>query len=162
MPGDREVALLDQRALPLVERYDRLERVEQVAVAIETLAVRGAPAIGIAAAYGPVLAAAGARGAPAAFVSSMAAAHVRLKSTRPTAVNLAWALDRMGALVRVVAPLAPGERGARLAAEERGIQREEAEGCWGMGKFGARRIRDGPVILTHCIAGALATGGCGT
>jgi methylthioribose-1-phosphate isomerase len=162
MPGDREVALLDQRALPLVERYDRLERVEQVAEAIETLAVRGAPAIGIAAAYGLVLAAAAEGGASAAFASSMAAAHARLRSTRPTAVNLAWALDRMAGIVRDVAPLAPGERAARMAAEARAIHREDVAACWAMGKIGALRVPDGAMILTHCNAGALATGGCGT
>ncbi len=105
MPGDREVALLDQRALPVVERYDRFDRVEQVAVAIETLAVRGAPAIGIAAAYGIVLAAARAEAAaPAAFAAAMSAAQERLRSTRPTAVNLAWALDRMGRVSSATSP----------------------------------------------------------
>ena len=162
MPGDREVALLDQRALPLVERYDRLERFEQVAEAIETLAVRGAPAIGIAAAYGLVLAAGAESGPPAAFAAALVRAQARLRTTRPTAVNLAWALDRMGAVVREVAPLAPGERVALLAAEARAIHREDVEACWAMGKIGAERVTDGSVILTHCNAGALATGGCGT
>jgi methylthioribose-1-phosphate isomerase len=92
-PGDREVVMLDQRALPGDERYARLVRVEQVAEAIETLAVRGAPAIGIAAAYGLVLAAAEeagkGRGAEP-FVSSMTFAAERLRRTRPTAVILGW------------------------------------------------------------------------
>jgi methylthioribose-1-phosphate isomerase len=162
MPGDREVALLDQRALPLVERYERLGRVEQVAEAIETLAVRGAPAIGIAAAYGVVLGAAAESGGAASFTAAMGAADERLRRTRPTAVNLAWALERMARVVREVASLAAGERVERLAAEARAIHREDVAACWAMGKLGAKRVPDGAVILTHCNAGALATGGCGT
>ncbi len=162
MPGDGEVALLDQRALPLVERYERLARVEQVAEAIETLAVRGAPAIGIAAAYGLVLAAVAARGGAVEFIAAMGAARKRLRSTRPTAVNLAWAIDRMGSVAIEAATLTAGERVARLAAEARAIHREDVEACWAMGTIGARRVPDGAVILTHCNAGALATGGCGT
>jgi methylthioribose-1-phosphate isomerase len=162
MPGDREVLLLDQRLLPLAERYDRLDRVEQVAVAIETLAVRGAPAIGIAAAYGLVLAAAAEGGGGQAFAAAMGAAQARLRGTRPTAVNLAWALDRMARSVAEVSGLTPGDRVARLAAEARTIHREDVAACWAMGKVGAERVPDGAVILTHCNAGALATGGCGT
>jgi len=162
MPGDREVELLDQRALPVVERYERLDRVEQVAEAIETLAVRGAPAIGIAAAYGLVLAAAGESGDSAAFVAAMGRAADRLRATRPTAVNLAWALDRMAGVVREVASRSAGERVERLAAEARSIHREDVAACWAMGKIGAQRVPDEAVILTHCNAGALATGGCGT
>jgi methylthioribose-1-phosphate isomerase len=162
MPGDSEVVLLDQRALPLVERYERLDRVEQVAEAIETLAVRGAPAIGIAAAYGLVLAAGAARGDAAAFMASMAAAAKRLRATRPTAVNLAWALDRVDRVVRDSAGAAPAERVARIAAEARAIHREDVAACWRMGAIGADRVADGAVILTHCNAGALATGGCGS
>ena len=162
MPGDREVALLDQRALPLIERYGRLDRVEQVAVAIETLAVRGAPAIGIAAAYGLVLAAGQEAGGAAAFDSAMDVASHRLRSTRPTAVNLAWAIERMGRVVSAVAALPPAERTARLAAEARAIHAEDVAACWAMGRLGAARVPDGAVILTHCNAGALATGGVGT
>jgi len=162
MPGDRQVELLDQRALPVVERYERLDRIEQVAEAIETLAVRGAPAIGIAAAYGLVLAAASATGGAAPFIEAMGAAQERLRSTRPTAVNLAWAIERMAGLVREVAPLSAAARVARLAAEARAIHREDVAACWAMGKIGAERVPDGAVILTHCNAGALATGGCGT
>jgi methylthioribose-1-phosphate isomerase len=162
MPGDREVVLLDQRALPAVERYDRLDRVEQVAEAIETLAVRGAPAIGIAAAYGMVLAAAAESGGPPAFETAMGLAQQRLRRTRPTAVNLAWAIDRMGRVAREVASHPAGDRVARLAASARAIHREDVAACWAMGKLGAEHVPDGAVILTHCNAGALATGGCGT
>jgi methylthioribose-1-phosphate isomerase len=162
LPGDREVELLDQRALPIQERYERLDRAEQVAEAIETLAVRGAPAIGIAAAYGLVLAAVGESGPGPAFLAAMGAVRERLRRTRPTAVNLAWAIDRMARVIGEVASLAPGVRVERLAAEARGIHREEVAACWAMGKIGAARVPDGAVILTHCNAGALATGGCGS
>jgi methylthioribose-1-phosphate isomerase len=162
MPGDREVVVLDQRLLPVEERYERMHRAQQVAVAIETLAVRGAPAIGIAAAYGLVLAAAEAPLGAAHFAAEMAAAAFRLHRTRPTAVNLSWALGRMGGVVAEVTPLPPPVRLERLAAEARLIHREDVEACWAMGRIGARRVPDDAVILTHCNAGALATGGVGT
>ncbi len=162
LPGDREVELLDQRVLPLAENYLRLDRVEQVAEAIQALAVRGAPAIGIAAAYGLVLAAGAQAGGAPMFRETMRAAQGRLRSTRPTAVNLAWAIERMGRVILEVESLGAGARVARLAAEAREIHREDVAACWAMGKIGAQRVPDGAVILTHCNAGALATGGCGT
>ena len=109
-PGDREMILLDQRRLPGVEEYLRLTRVEEVARAIETLAVRGAPAIGITAAYGVVLA--------AVSGEDLDAAMARLRRTRPTAVNLAWALDRMARV--------PRRDVATLAAEARAIHTASA------------------------------------
>jgi methylthioribose-1-phosphate isomerase len=145
LADDREVVMLDQRRLPLAEEYLRLRSVEEVAEAIERLAVRGAPAIGIAAAYGVVLAAA--RGAP------VPAAVERLRRTRPTAVNLAWALERM---TRVPADV------ESLAKEARAIHREDVAACRVIGERGATFVRDGATILTHCNAGALATGGYGT
>jgi methylthioribose-1-phosphate isomerase len=163
LPGDRTVALLDQRLLPLEERYDALTDVESVAQAIEQLAVRGAPAIGIAAGYGLVLAAVAAEGAgPAGFVEAMEAAAARLRQTRPTAVNLAWAVGRVGRLVLGVASRSPGERIALLAAEARSIHAEDVAACRTMGAVGAARVPDGATILTYCNAGALATGGYGT
>ena len=148
-PGDREIVLLDQRLLPRSEEYLRLERVEDVAVAVETLAVRGAPAIGIAAAYGVALA--------AAHGKDVTAAIARLRRTRPTAVNLGWALDRM-ARARASHP----DDAPSLAAEARAIHREDVAACRAMGRIGAERVPDGATILTHCNAGALATGGYGT
>ncbi len=94
MPGYR-VVILDQRKLPQLERYEYMTREGEVADAIRSMMIRGAPAIGICAAYGMVLAAAGERGVAAAFLSKMAAADALLRSTRPTAVNLMWALDRL-------------------------------------------------------------------
>lgn len=145
LPGDREVVLLDQRRLPSAEEYLRLRTVEQVAEAIERLAVRGAPAIGIAAAYGVVLGAAEGIG--------VSAAVERLRRTRPTAVNLAWALERMA---RVGADV------EALAREARAIHREDVAACRAIGEKGAAFVPDGATILTHCNAGALATGGYGT
>ncbi|MGH7439599.1 MAG: S-methyl-5-thioribose-1-phosphate isomerase [Polyangiaceae bacterium] len=163
LPGDRSVSLLDQRALPVEERYDELRDVEAVARAIEVLAVRGAPAIGIAAAYGMVLAAGAAAGDPAGrFVESMRAAASRLGKTRPTAVNLAWAVARMGRLVEELATRPADERVARMAREARAIHSEDVAACKAMGALGAARVPDGATILTHCNAGALATGGYGT
>jgi methylthioribose-1-phosphate isomerase len=145
-PGDGAMILLDQRQLPRAEEYLRLTRVEEVARAIETLAVRGAPAIGITAAYGVVLAAAGGEDVDAAMA--------RLRRTRPTAVNLGWALDRMARVAR--------RDVAALAAEARAIHREDVAACRAMGRIGAERVPDGATVLTHCNAGALATGGYGT
>ena len=162
MPGDREVLLLDQRALPLTERYERLSTVDQVAEAIEQLMVRGAPAIGIAAAYGMVLAAGHERGGEEAFLRAIAAAEARLGRTRPTAVNLMWALDRMGARARGLASRSAADRAWVLADEARAIHREDVLACKTMGRIGAAHVPDGATILTHCNAGAIATGGYGT
>jgi methylthioribose-1-phosphate isomerase len=147
-----EVIVLEQRRLPQEELYWRLHTVDQVADAISDMVVRGAPAIGITAAYGMVLAAAGGP-------SSLEAAAQRLGRTRPTAVNLAWALTRMLARARREAP--SGLRDA-LAAEARDIHREDVAACRRMGALGAEYVPDGATILTHCNAGALATGGYGT
>jgi len=92
----------------------------------------------------------------------MSAAADLLRRTRPTAVNLAWAIDRMGRLVREVASLPSEERVVLLAAEARAIHREDVEACRAMGTIGAARVPDGATVLTHCNAGALATGGYGT
>ena len=159
-PDNREVILLDQRKLPGEEHYDHLRDFEQVAIAIETLSVRGAPAIGIAAAYGMVLASASRR--TEAFPEAMRMADDRLRRTRPTAVNLAWALDRMAGVVREVESLSRPDQVARLATEARAIHREDVASCRAMGRIGAARVADGATILTHCNAGALATGGYGT
>jgi len=162
MPGDRNVVLLDQRLLPSQERYEFLSRFEQVAEAVSTLMVRGAPAIGIAVAYGVVLAAGASTDGRDGFLAAMQGADGVLRRTRPTAVNLAWALERMRVTTHAVADLAPGERVARLAAEARAIQREDVAACRRMGALGAANVPDGGTILTHCNAGAIATGGYGT
>jgi methylthioribose-1-phosphate isomerase len=142
---DGVLALLDQRRLPDEEAWLRCERPEQVADAIRTLAVRGAPAIGIAAAYGMALAAA--RG------EDLAEAARLLGDTRPTAVNLRWALDRV---MRV-----GGDAGA-VAEEAQRIHHEQIEADRRMGELGAALFEPGDRALTHCNTGALATGGRGT
>jgi methylthioribose-1-phosphate isomerase len=135
--------VLDQRALPGEERWIRCESVAQVADCIRTLAVRGAPAIGIAAAYGMALGAA--RGENAAETADT------LRATRPTAVNLGWALDRA---------LAAGN--GDLLALARRIHIEQDEADRRLAELGAERFSPGDRALTHCNAGALATGGYGT
>jgi methylthioribose-1-phosphate isomerase len=159
---DATVRILDQRQLPSELVYLECRTVEDVAEAIETLAVRGAPAIGVAAAYGVALAGARAAELPDGdFRTSVAGAIDRLRRTRPTAVNLFWALERMaGVLDRGSEPA--GVAAEELLAEAAEILREDQESCTRMGRFGADLIEDGWTVLTHCNAGALATAGSGT
>ncbi len=161
MPGDRAVILLDQRLLPRVERYELLTSADSMAQAIRTMMIRGAPVIGIAAAYGMVLAA-NSSGDAASFLATMRTAHATLLATRPTAVNLAWALDKMSAAAEAVASSPHPARLLQLGAVARGIHRDDVASCRTIGDLGAANIADGATILTHCNAGALATGGFGT
>ncbi|MDI1432615.1 S-methyl-5-thioribose-1-phosphate isomerase [Polyangium sorediatum] len=157
------VFLLDQRDLPAREVYVTLRSVEDVAEAIRAMVVRGAPAIGIAAAYGMVLAARALRPAVAErYVAGLRAAASMLVAARPTAVNLSWAVSRMLTSAEAHASDAAEVRVAELAALARRIHVEDLEACRRMGRVGAARIPDGATILTHCNAGALATGGYGT
>jgi len=162
------VELLDQRLLPRDEVVVRLRTVEEVARAIETMVVRGAPAIGCTAALGVALAAVrGAGGDLAALRREVGAAAERLARTRPTAVNLFWALGRMRAALDAAAA-APGPSAAslreRLVAEAQRIVAEDVAACRAIGREGlavlpvAGRAR----VLTHCNAGALATASYGT
>jgi methylthioribose-1-phosphate isomerase len=156
------VRIVDQRALPEALVTRDLETVDSVAEAIRTLQVRGAPLIGIAAAMGLV---AGLRDARRlgreAFLEQLNAARACLGATRPTAVNLRWALDRMGAAATRVA----GDGAAiweRLHAEAAAIWEEDRGMCRAIGEAGRPLLPDGANVLTHCNAGALATGGIGT
>lgn len=165
MPGDRTVTMLDQRRLPHAEHYDMLTLPAQVEAAIANMAVRGAPAIGVASAYGLVLAAAQPQeiaAAPEAFVQLIADAADRLRATRPTAVNLAWATRRMQARAASVASQPGANRHAELANEARAIHREDVAACRHIGELGASLLAQGENVLTHCNAGGLATGGYGT
>ncbi len=162
MPGDRTALLLDQRLLPRVERYELLTSADAMAHAIRTMMIRGAPAIGVGAAYGMVLAASAASGGAASFLAEIAAAHDLLLATRPTAVNLAWALGKMRGAADDAASLSPLVRLARLGEAARAIHRDDVASCRAIGALGAADIPDGATILTHCNAGALATGGFGT
>ena len=143
-----ELFLLDQRLLPEEERWLACATVPETAEAIRNMTVRGAPAIGITAAYGMVLAAQ--RG------EALERAAAELAGTRPTAVNLFWAIERCREQAR--RDPSPGAM-LRLA---RRIHEEDIEGNLRIGALGAARISDGMGILTHCNAGALATGGIGT
>jgi methylthioribose-1-phosphate isomerase len=148
--------ILDQRLLPAEERWLRCRRPEEVAEAIRTLAVRGAPAIGLAAAYGLALAAAAAD-EPQAVRERVEAAAEILASTRPTAVNLRFTLERGRAeLERLAAPA-----GALLELAQR-LHREQLEADRRLAAYGAERLRPGDRVLTHCNTGPLATGGYGT
>ena len=160
---DGEVAfVLDQRRLPADERYVEVRTAEAMADAIRDMLVRGAPAIGIAAAYGMAIAARSAEASTAALETALDHAATRLRASRPTAVNLGWAVDRMLALLAKTAGRSPKERAEALVEEAKRIHREDVEACRTLGRLGAERIPAGATILTHCNAGALATGGYGT
>jgi methylthioribose-1-phosphate isomerase len=151
------VYLLDQTRLPAEETWIECRDPEPVADAIRRLAVRGAPAIGVAAAYGMAL---GAR-AWGEGHASLERTDALLRGTRPTAVNLRWALDQARALWR--ARLAAGEPVApALFAWSAELHRRDIEINRRMGEHGARLFAAGDRVLTHCNAGALATGGYGT
>ncbi len=152
--------LLDQRQLPARETFLPLETAAETARAIRDMVVRGAPAIGIAAAYGVVLAArARYEASKARWKQEIAADLEQFAAARPTAVNLFWALRRMN---RRIADLAAGDPVPHLLAEAQAIHREDREANRRMGELGAALIQSPSAVLTHCNAGALATGGYGT
>jgi methylthioribose-1-phosphate isomerase len=157
--ADGHLVLLDQTRLPgeIVELH--CQTVEDVWQAIKRLSVRGAPAIGIAAAYGVCLASRGVN--PRGPIE----ACDYLATSRPTAVNLFWALERMRRVVRESADADASQLAERLLAEARAIHDEDRQMCAAIGRHGADLLADlpeGAGILTHCNAGALATGGDGT
>ncbi|MFW5924607.1 MAG: S-methyl-5-thioribose-1-phosphate isomerase [Myxococcota bacterium] len=161
-PDTGEVVMLDQRRLPGEVVYHRYTKPDEVAEAIRSMVVRGAPAIGIAAAYGLVLLARQERGDAPAFLVANGVAGRILGETRPTAVNLAWAIARMSRRAAEVAERPPEARYEAMRAEAEAIHREDVESCRAMGRLGAEEIPEGATVLTHCNAGALATGGYGT
>lgn len=156
--------LLDQTLLPTEIRYRDCRTVEEVWEAIRTLRVRGAPAIGVAAAYGVVLgiqqADAARRGALGQGIREVAG---YLRTSRPTAVNLFWALDRME---RTAAPHLEKQPAAQvrelLLREAKAIEDEDRRMCRAIGRIGAELVGTGLGILTHCNAGGLATADYGT
>ncbi|WP_437679277.1 S-methyl-5-thioribose-1-phosphate isomerase [Sorangium sp. So ce131] len=161
--GEDRVFLLEQRELPERERYLTVQDAAGVAEAIRAMVVRGAPAIGIAAAYGMALAARAARGEGAAgYAAAMRSAAEHLASARPTAVNLEWAVRRALAAALEHADRRGEERARELAELARTIHREDVAACRQMGRIGAARLPESGTVLTHCNAGALATGGYGT
>ncbi|MBI4226932.1 MAG: S-methyl-5-thioribose-1-phosphate isomerase [Candidatus Omnitrophica bacterium] len=158
--------VVDQRRLPARRVIRRCRRVEEVAEAIETLQVRGAPAIGIAAAYGVVLGVRPELGrrmhGHVAFRRQLDAAIARLGRTRPTAVNLRWALDRMRRVVTAHPGGGVRRWRQRLLAEARAIHAEDRRRCAAIGAAGAALLTSGDTVMTHCNTGGLATGGLGT
>ena len=158
---DGRVHLLDQTQLPTEERYLDLATAEEVAEAIRSLRVRGAPLIGIAAAMGVALEAALAEPAGSDGLARVRAACALLGGTRPTAVNLSWALARMLRRAESAAGSGAGLADA-LRAEADAIAAEDRAMCERIGEAGAELLPDAATVCTICNAGVLATGGIGT
>lgn len=166
--GDIEgvLVLLDQKLLPAKTELIVCNDVDQVWIAIQELSVRGAPAIGIAAAYAVCL------GAQVALDTELQPMQQRvgqvcdyLAESRPTAVNLTWALSRMRKVAEQATDCGPRELAEALLSEAKAIHAEDAQMCDAIGRHGAELLVEFPVgasVLTHCNAGALATGGQGT
>lgn len=155
--------IIDQTRLPVDLVEIDLETVPEVVEAIRSLRVRGAPAIGVAAAYGVVL------GMRQEFFVERTSYDFQLRlvidelaSSRPTAVNLFWALDRMKTCAANHPQLSPNAMTEQLLKEAQSIEREDREMCAAIGRHGAELLQDGQGVLTHCNAGGLATAGDGT
>ncbi|PKM82614.1 MAG: S-methyl-5-thioribose-1-phosphate isomerase [Firmicutes bacterium HGW-Firmicutes-14] len=160
---DKGLDLLDQTGLPQAVRYIRCTSAEDVADAIRTMKVRGAPAIGAAAAYGLVLGTISLEcGEQAEFIRETEKTANMLGSTRPTAVNLFWALERMVKAARMAGVEKPAEIKELLLKEANNIFREDLEMNKKIGMYGNKLVPNKAGILTHCNAGALATAGYGT
>ncbi len=163
--NDGTVVMIDQRKLPSKEVYVHCKTPRQVAKAIKTMVIRGAPAIGVAAAMGLAL---GVHRSKATGTQELAAEFYKvcdlLAETRPTAVNLFWAIDRMKGVFSEAARAgsAPEKLKALMLAEARQVESEDVESCRTLGSYGSEVVPDGGHVLTHCNAGALATGGYGT
>jgi methylthioribose-1-phosphate isomerase len=162
---DDAIVMVDQRKLPGQELYVRCRTVPEVAKAIRTMVIRGAPAIGVAAAMGIALGMkrSTAKGTHQFTVEFQKSCDL-MAGTRPTAVNLFWAIDRMKRTFAEGAQAgeSPLELSARLDREARAIHDEDVANCRAMGAHGAEMVADGARILTHCNAGALATAGYGS
>jgi methylthioribose-1-phosphate isomerase len=177
---NNRLEMIDQRILPAAFEYLSYHTASSVAEGIRHMVVRGAPAIGVAAAYGVALEAlhlsekpstlrsfdklrtGGAQGERDIFNSGMEAGFAVLAASRPTAVNLFWALQRMRKVWESVATQTPQQVAQRLLAEAHEILAEDIRINKAMGAHGAALLKDGARVLTHCNAGALATAGWGT
>lgn len=156
------VRMLDQRLLPSEEKYLMLRSYEEVAESIKKMVIRGAPAIGVAAAMGLALGASQSVGTSVADLEDDFDYMCQVMSeTRPTAVNLFWAIERMREKFRheKASTQDPEKIKASLVAEAQNIFREDLEANRALGRFGAELLSDGDTVLTHCNAGALATAG---
>jgi methylthioribose-1-phosphate isomerase len=157
--------MIDQRKLPVREQYVTCTTPKDVARAIKSMVIRGAPAIGVAAAMGLAL---GVRASRAAGTKQITTEFLRdcdlLAATRPTAVNLFWAIDRMKAAFsrEVLAGAGVDDLRQRMLTEAVAIHDEDLAACRAIGRAGGALVPDGAGVLTHCNAGALATAGYGT
>lgn len=156
------VGLLDQRLLPNQETSVRCASVAEVAHAITSMQVRGAPAIGCTAAYGMALAARQPAADTAALLAQLEAAKTTLDASRPTAVNLAWATERMLRTAQAHASASPTDLRDLLLTEAHAIMAEDLAMCHAIGEYGMDLIPARGQVLTHCNAGGLATAGLGT
>ncbi len=161
LAGDA-LELLDQRRLPAAVEWVRCTRAADTAEAIRAMVVRGAPAIGVTAAYGIALEAQRLASSAEEFGSGLEAAFAALAASRPTAVNLFWALDRMRRVWTEAGAAAPAAVAERLLAAAKAVHVEDVAANQALGKHGAALLPDGARVLTHCNAGALATAGHGT
>ena len=160
---DGRLEMIDQRVLPQRVEYLVFDSAQGVAEAIRSMVVRGAPAIGCAAAYGIALEARRLALDPdVGFFPEMDAALERLAQSRPTAVNLFWAIERMREVMRSVGDREPAQIAARLLQEAHAVLAEDIAANRAMGMHGSALLADGARVLTHCNAGALATAGHGT
>lgn len=163
---DGQLHLLDQRRLPTVSEWLVYETAAATAQAIRDMVVRGAPAIGIAAAYGLVLGLKARLSAGGDWQAALESDFEVLAASRPTAVNLFWALDRMRERLSVLSALPAAELVAQMEAEAIALHEADREANLTMAQFGVELIRKHKAspqqLLTHCNAGALATGGFGT
>ncbi|MEF3697732.1 S-methyl-5-thioribose-1-phosphate isomerase [Desulfolutivibrio sp.] len=157
------LVLLDQRILPNREEYFLCKTTQDVIYALQTMVVRGAPAIGVTAAYGCWLALRQAMDqAGPGWRVRLAELWRDLENARPTAVNLRWAVELMRAETAAAGEIGAEELSARLLAKAKAVHAEDIEINKAMGRFGAEAIDDGDTVMTHCNAGALATAGYGT
>ena len=155
--------MIDQRVLPANFAYVSTDSAATVAVAIRTMVVRGAPAIGVAAAYGVAMEAVRCSDLPQEqFKAAMEQGIEVLAASRPTAVNLFWALERMRRVWEASAQSDQAQQAARLLDEAHEVYAEDIRINQQMGAYGAELLADGARVLTHCNAGALATAGHGT
>jgi methylthioribose-1-phosphate isomerase len=155
---DEGVVMIDQTRLPIDEVYVTCRTYEEVARAIKTMVIRGAPAIGVAAAMGVAIGVEKASDIHAEFETICET----LRVTRPTAVNLFWAIERMKKLYAGVKDRTADEIRAVMITEAKLVLEQDIAINEAMGKHGAELVPDGKTVLTHCNAGALATGGYGT
>ena len=162
-PQRRALVILDQTRLPNEAVTLVLSEIEEIRDAIYRLAVRGAPAIGVAAGFGVYLAALRIdTDSYNRFLEAFRQAKTYLNAARPTAVNLSWALERMERVVLQSRGQSVDAIKERLKCEALAIQEEDVRMCRGIGEHGLALLHDGDGILTHCNAGRLATAGCGT